>query len=362
MHPRSWNPRLRPHLNTIKPSPHQYGFKNIVTPESCQMVIDQLKLKEKYPNSEGRLNIVDVFSGYGLLSSMINYELKPKNHLIIDDTKENLQIWQHRLAFLEERTGNQENFRYFKNDGHSWGTYDNLVGKDKFLEPEFQSRDKIHHELLIVGNLTSSKFGESLFAQWIMCCAYQNWLQKYGRVRMVLLVPEPTALKFLGGPNFPKRNRSALKRDMFTESKLIAVSDSAYETRRVAGELYDPNLLVRDQPVVIPSGSILPANSDLAVVEIVPRDMPLVDVHAFEYLTQIFMYRSTNTVMMSLRILAPGADTDLAPLIPKELLNKTARQLSRDDLSFLLKVYNSWAFRPLYEDTLNFLSEETRSF
>lgn len=293
---------------------------------------------------------------------MINYELKPRNHLIIDNTKENLQIWQNRLAFLQEETGNAENFKFFKMDGHSWETYDQIITEDKVIEPSFQPRDKVHDELLVIGNLTTAKFGESLFAQWMMCCAHQNWLQKYGRVRMILLVPEATALKFLLGPNFFRRNRSAIKREMFTDSTLIAVSDSNGEARKIAGESYDPNRLISDQPVVIPGGSTLPANSDMAVVEVVAKDMPLMDVLAFEYLTQVLMYKSTNTIQSSLLIVAPGAVEDLGPLIPTEILNKTAKQLTREDLKILFDIYNSWAFKPQYEDTVNFFSEETRSF
>lgn len=359
---RSLNPRLIPHFEALPRTTHQYGFKNIVTPKVCQEVIDRLQLRQKYPNSKGNLDIVDVFAGYGLFSTMVNYELKPKNHLIIDGTKDNEKIWKNRLSFLEKSTGNAENFRYFNNDGHSWETYDHLFKELKVIQPSVQPRSKIHDELLILANISSNKFGESLFAQWIMCCAYQNWLQKYGRVRMVLLVREATALKFLSGPNFSKRNRASLKRDMFTDMQLVAVSDILVDSKGIAGDSYDPNLLIKDQPLVLPNSSVLPVGGDLAVVEVVPKELPDIDVNAVEYLTQVFMYKSSNTVKESLNILAPGADSDLGSKIPSEILEKTAKQLSKEDMDHIYNVYNNWAFKPSYEDTLNFFSEETRNF
>lgn len=360
--PRSLNPRLVPHFDAIPRSSHQYGFKNIVSAAACQQIIDRLNLKQKYPNSQGKLNVVDIFSGYGLLSSMINYELKPKSHIIIDGTKENQKIWTNRMSYLEKTTDNAENFKYYNLDGHAWETYDQIFKKDKAIELEPQPRDHVCDELLIVGNISSGKFGESLFAQWIMCCAYQNWLQRYGRVRMILLVRESTTMKFLAGPNFPKRNRAALKRDMFTDVKLIAVSDTQVDSIGTAGEGFDPNLLIREQPLILTGSSVLPVGGDLSVVEVIPKHIPALDVNAVEYLTQVFMYKASNTVKESFNILAPGAEEDLGSQLPLEILNKTARQLSREDLLAIYEVYNNWAFKPSYEDTINFFAEETRNF
>lgn len=359
---RSLNPNLAAHFKTVPKSSHQYGLKNIYSPETCQKIIDAAGLAEKYPNSQGRLNIVDVFAGYGLLSSMLNWELKPKNHIVIENTKDNAAIWRNRVDYLQKTTGNQENFRFHNMDGHAWETYDTLMKQMKVIEPPVQSRDSIHDEFLIVANLTSSKYGESLFAQWIKCCADCNWLQKYGRVRMLLLVRESTTLKFLAGPNCPKRNRAALKRDVYTDSKLIAVSDTQPDAIGTAGEQFDPNLLIKDQPIILPSSSILPIGGDLSVVEVVPKNLHDLEVSEIDHLAQVLMYKASYTVKEALVALAPGADEDLGNKLPSHILAKTARQLSAEDLLTIYEVYHSWPFKPTYEETLSFLTEETRTF
>ncbi|KAM9889807.1 hypothetical protein OXX79_011878 [Metschnikowia pulcherrima] len=360
---RSLNPVLKANFNAVPRSNHQYGFKNLSRADVCQQVLDHVNLPQKYPHSKGNLDIVDIFAGYGLLSTMINYELKPRNHIIIDDTRDNKSVWENRISFLEAETGNRENFKYFNLNGYAWETYDTIIEKMKTISPSTQPRSQIHDELLIVGNLTSNKIGESLFAQWLQCCACGNWLQRYGRVRMLLLVREQTSSKFLAGPYFMKRNRSALKRDVYTDSKLVAITDAQLDSTALPGDSFDPNVLMKDQPLILSSNAVSPQGGDLSIVEVVPRsDTDKLDVHAMDYLAQVLMYRSLNTVPEGLAAIAPGAAEDLAPKLPPDLLQKFARQLTREDMIQIHDVYNNWAFKPSFEETISFFAEDTRSF
>lgn len=359
---RSFNPALAAHFKSVPRLTFQYGFKNIVLPETCQQIIDAAKLREKYPNSKGNLDIIDVFSGYGLLLTMINHELQPRNHIIVDNTKENTRVWESRIAYLQKTTGNRENFRYFNLDGYSWDSYDHIIKRDRAITPKTCPDSMVHDELLIIGNLSSNKTGESLFAQWVQCSAFGNWLHRYGRVRMLLLAREHTALKFLSGPNCHRRNRLAMRIGVYTDSRLVALSDESSDSPAVVGARYDPNVLVRDQPITLPVLSMLPSGGDLALVEVVPRaGLRDIDVSAFDYIAQILMYKSCSPLREALPALAPGGE-DLVGLLDPEILAKTVRALLREDLLRVLDVYLNWAFRPSYEDTLTFLAEETRHF
>lgn len=359
---RSFNPILKQHFKLASKAPHQYGFRSINSPEQCQAVLDKLKLKDKYPNSEGRLDIIDIFAGQGLLSTMVNYELKPRTHLVIEHNKEHVKFWQSRLEYLKERTNNAENFVFSPLDGHLWKTFDKLLVEQKIVTPKVQPRSKVHDELLILGNVSSIRTGESLFAQWLMCIAHKNWLQKYGRVRMIITGNENTVQKFFAGPNFVKRNRTSTKRAMFSDSTLIAIAEPEASTLQGAGSLYDPRLIIKDQPYLLPNSSISPTGAELAVVEIVPKDIHDVDVNEIEFLTQAMLYRLKFPIEFSLKILAPGAADDLMPLIPKEILLKKFKQLTDEDVRLLYDVYHNWAFKPSYEDTLSLYLEDSRSF
>lgn len=347
---RSFNPALQAHFKDFPRAHYQYGFRNVITRSACQQILDKLRLKEKYPNSEGRLDIIDIFSGHGLLSTMINYELKPKNHLVIDHSKEPCQVWQDRIEYLKKHTQNRENFIFSPLSGYFWSTYDKLITEDKIVSPSFQPRSKIHDELLIVGNLTSSKYGELLLAQWLMCVGFQNWLQKYGRVRMVITAPEETATKFLAGPLYKKRNRTAMKRAVLTDAHLIAVTKP--QTVRSAGFGYDPRLLIKDQPALLPSSAVAPSTSRLAVLEFVPKDIDYIDTQELSYVTQALALRLNTLVLETLSLMAPGAATDLAPLIPKETLKKNFREITDDEIMMIYNAYHNWAFKPKFEETL----------
>lgn len=321
-----------------------------------------MDLKQKYPNSEGNLDIVDVFSGSGLFSTMLNYELKPRNHIILEKEKNNVNVWNSRMEYLKTHGNNKENFRFFELDGYDWKTYKKLIDKYHVLSPEKQDRSKIHDQLLIVGNLSSSTNGESLLAQWIQCCAHQNWIQKYGRVRMFLFVRNASSLKFLSSSTFSKRNRAALKRDIYTESRLIAVSDSTDPNELSPGEAYDPQVLFQDQPLVLHKASVAPTSGDLSVIEIVPRaDLQNLDVHDVDYLCQVLMYKSHLATIDSLSIVAPGAAEDLSGKISKEILQKKPRNLTREEFLEIYDAYSTWAFKPPFHDTIDIFMEDHRS-
>lgn len=355
------NPALVDYFKKIGFPKYQYGYRHIARPLVCQDILKKLDLKPEYPDLK-KLDIIDIFSGFGLFSTMINYQLKPRNHIIVEEGKENVKIWKERIKYLEEKTGNSENFKLYPKNGYNWGTYESMINDDKLISPNHLLRDKPSDELLIIGNLTPLKFGESLLAQWIMCSAYRNWLQKYGRVRMVCFVPDVTAQKFLSGIHFHKRNKSAIKRELFTDSRLIAIVESLNSQFEPDGYEYDPNLLVKDQPVVIPSRAILPPNTLLAVIEIIPKDIPLLDFDLFEYILQILMYRSTGKLSEALLQFSPGALTDLGPKIPSALLNKSPRNISKEEFLFLFDVIDKWAFKPSLVDTLGIIQEETKNF
>lgn len=355
---RSWNPALAEFFKGQLPR-FQYNFKHLARPKQCQEVIDKLDLKSKYPNGT-KLDIIDIFSGYGLFSTMINYELKPRNHVIIEDTKANIGHWTERIQHLRENTGNKENFVLYPRNGYKWDTYESLI-EEKIVSPSFQERKEPHNELLIIGNVTPTKFGEPLFAQWIMCCVYKNWLQKYGRVRMLCFVPDNTAMKFMSGNAFSKRNKSSVKREMFTDAKLIALTPST-EPTEADGCGYDPRLVLKDQPVLIPLKDTLPCQSSLALLEIVPKDVSAERVETYEHITKALFYNSSQKIIDSLSHLGPGAREELGQLIPKDILQKSTKNITEEEWMEIFDAYDKWPFKPDFTDTIEFLQDESRNF
>ncbi|CCG21522.1 mitochondrial RNA polymerase specificity factor [Candida orthopsilosis Co 90-125] len=343
---RSYNPVLKKYFDKLPR--FTYGKSQLKNPEACQLLLDKLNLKPQYNSS--KLDIIDATPGFGLFSSMLNQELKPRNHILIDRNDETVKSWHRKIQTLQNNTGNKENFKFIDRDPFSWHTYSSLYKKGVIPPTDFQSYDKMHEELLIIANWTGTK-DEATIAQWIGCCSYRNWLMKYGKVRMILFVPSVTAMKFLSEPGFRKRNRTALKRDLYTDSKLIGIGQES----DVVGEGYDPRVLVRDQPVVIDKSSFI-RNSSVAVVEIMPGRYTNDAIANIEHLLSGFFVTSAS-LGDQLPKLAAGAEY-LRNLLPEKILDKRATEFTTDDVLAIADAYEKWPFKPSVEETFDIGDED----
>lgn len=336
------------------------GRKSVVDLETCQKVINKLDLKSKYPNSNN-LSIIDVFTGEGIFSTMVNYELKPRNHVIIEKHPTGVKLWKKIINHLQSETNNRENFVLYPQDGYNWLTYRSIFDQG-YASNQIKPRNMIHDEILLIANLTTPKSGESLFAQWIMCCGYKNWIQKYGRVRMICFIPKETAQKFLAGPGFKKRNKSSLKRDFITDTRLIAITDCEH-LDEPNGYDYDPNVLYRDQPIVIPSEATHPLKADFAIVEVIPKDFSSECLDENDFLTQCMFISKTKPIREALAYVAPGADEYLVPILPKEMIEKSAHELTTDEWKLVFDAYQKWPFKPsLLDTTFGVVQDELKHF
>ncbi|KAI3404406.2 MTF1 [Candida oxycetoniae] len=334
---RSVNPALKEFYTQVPRS--VYGKTQLISQNSCQKLLDKLNLQDKYKRS--KLDIIDANPGFGLFSSMLNFELKPRNHILLERTEESLKGWKSKIEHLQNVTGNVENFKLCNHDPFRWNTIDYLYQNNLIPPINVQPRDKVHDELLIVANW-SNPDSEFIVAQWLGCCGNRNWFMKYGNVRMLLFIPSESARKFLALPGWRKRNRTALKRDFFTESRLIGIGCDG-----VIGEGYDPRLLVRDQPVVIEKSARLRAK-ELALVEFIPGKYTIDSIEPIEHLLSQF-YCTKVTLGELLPKLAPGAEY-MSRYLSQELLNKSAFEFTTDDALAIASAYERWPFKPSIEE------------
>lgn len=343
---RSVNPALG-----ISSKLSKYGGRRfIVDPEACQSIINKLNLREKYPNNKN-LTILDVFTGEGSLSSMINYELKPKKHYIIEKFAASIKYWKERIELLENKTNNVENFELIERDGHNWQLYDDLITQGK-ISNEIKSRDSIHSEILLLANLTIDRSGESLCAQWIMCCGHRNWLQRFGRVRMILLVQQDTAAKFLSGPKFFRRNKSAVKFDLLTDSKFVAISPSDSTIDR-----YDPNVIFKDQPVLVDPSSTRPVKSELCLIEVEPNNETAKMIDECEPLLRALFIGKSKPLRATIHYVAFGANEYFLKVLPDYILDKAPTAMLNEDWHIVFEAWDNWAFKPEYADKFDMVEE-----
>lgn len=320
-----------------------YGRTHLRNTLASQTIIDKLDLKSQY--KPGKFDIIDANPGYGLFSTMLNYELEPRNHILIENKERCCSTWKDIINKLDT-LGYHHNFKLYERDPYEWQSYTDLIQRDKLIQPQIKSFDKLNDELLVIANWAGEK-DESTIAQWIGCCGDRNWLMRYGKVKMVIFMPLATAKKFVGLAGFKKRRRTGLKVNMFTESKLIAFSN----TDAVYGEGFDPRILVRDQPALLEKTSAI-RNGEFAVVEISPGKMTSSMIANVEHLLlPIFM--GHKPLRESIPIFAPGAEY-LYQLIPESVLDKASFELEPEDIVILSEAYEKWPFKPKIEELYDF--------
>ncbi|KAG7665533.1 MTF1 [[Candida] subhashii] len=331
---------LNPALGAVKSS-LAYGFSSITNPELGQAIIDKLDLKSKYPDGS-KLEIVDCESGTGFLSTMINYELKPRKHVIIDNRRYTAQSWRNTIKHLKETTGNVENFHFLNANMAVWSIFTEMI-RDKTIQPRKIPLARENDELLIIGNCTNGS-GELHLANWINCCGNGNWLMRYGKVRMIVYSRTNTIDKFFNEPGFHLRNRSALKRELFTDYKLIAIPEG-----KPHGSQFDPRVLYRDQPLLMHKKDT--SGPEFGIVELVQNGRRFSQIESIEpYLSMMFQ-RKFYYIKDFLHILAPGAEA-LAEYLPKEILEKRPLDLVPEDILKFEECYQKWPFKPPISDII----------
>ncbi|KAA8902760.1 hypothetical protein DIURU_002656 [Diutina rugosa] len=350
---RSFNSAIAP-FTAAKPR----GLPSIISPEKCQVLIDRLDLQSKYP--KGKTDVVEVFSSNPLLGSMINMEIQPRRHYLVEHARNQLKTWKQMVDTLNKTTGNQEHYQIYHADAYQWPTYTNLLENE--IKPQMQDRSRPHDELLLLANLSSPTFGESLWAQWLQCGIYRNWLHRYGRVRMLLLVPELSAQKFTSYPYSLRRNRTTVKFEMYASLKLHAITGNPKKMTSFSypGEGYDPRRILDDQPIILEPADVSSPKAQLAVIEMIPHDVdPHLDHELYSHILQQFFSSRDQQLVDILPRVAPGAE-DLAPQLG-ELAYLTARDLSLEQWQNVFGVFDSWPFKPSDLDFLDLEISDRRT-
>ena len=68
-----------------------------------------MDLTSKYPDAANSLEVVDIYSGNGLFSSMMNYELQPKNHVMLETLMNALKTFHDLKELLNNDPANDGN-------------------------------------------------------------------------------------------------------------------------------------------------------------------------------------------------------------------------------------------------------------
>ncbi|CDR44367.1 CYFA0S14e02278g1_1 [Cyberlindnera fabianii] len=326
-------PQIRKYLNT--------SF--LTNPKIATKIADSLNY-----NYNGKdLSILDVYSGNMLMSCALHNALRPNQHLLLEPRLAfSKHIDDHITSLSSSDSTSSHTMEHLKLNPFNWSTYLELTDpKTGILQPGKETRDHIHSKLLMTGYIHE----EGLLMQWLACMGNQNWIQRFGNVRMLLWVPEASAIKVLAGAGAAARHKCSLVRETFSDTRLLATTD----TPKLAKDAFDKTTLREGKTLVIDADDF--SGSPMSLLEINPKDHSIEDVYSWDFVTKNLMILRTKTVAESVRNLGAGAGEYFDDKLPRELMKKRVKDLVADDFVHITRVFDLWAFKPddLWESTID---------
>ena len=164
--------------------------------------------------------ILDAYPGAGIWSAALYNTLKPVNHVMLEPV---VGFQKYLKPLIEDSAKESElNVHLRSEDPFRWSTFTDLA-KEGVFQPRSAPRDQINPFLLYTANLTSIQ-GEQLCVQYLNCIMNQNWIQQYGRVRLLLWVRHTTASKLLGRAGGKHRQRVSVQTEACSDTRLVISS------------------------------------------------------------------------------------------------------------------------------------------
>ena len=310
-----------------------YKSSFLVNPAVYEKIFDKLQLQKTYGDCK-ELKVLDIYPGPGQQSLIFNEKFRPKQHLLMDDRPKFTKFWKNHLQSSHLQMSTLNPF--------DWESYLMLIDYQKIFQPEKQPRSHINDKFLVMANVTDKKY-EGLIMQWYNCIGQKNWLQRYGRVKMLIWVPTSTAIKLLAKPGFKARSRASLVAETFTESSLIAMTDDT-EVKKM-----DPEVMQEHNPILINHNDTVPNKKlkiPMALLSVSPRDFN-VDKENWDYVTKQLMIQKITPFKDSVESLGPGGkDYFIKQINSDEFMERSPGSFTAQEYIKLTDIFSKWPFKP----------------
>ncbi|KAL6950864.1 hypothetical protein ACO0QE_000146 [Hanseniaspora vineae] len=340
----------------------------------------RLNLKDKYPH-RGETKILDLYPGLGFPSLALYETLNPKQQLLLDTNEKfnefidkNLQMVKtaqqpsksdgNKFKYYHTQIPELSNMQHAHLNPYQWATYSTITNNDiatnKTVNPEKaiflpsqKNTDKLHDEFLIHGNLTglvcARYSGEALLMQLYGCVHRKNWMQRFGRAKMLFWVREATALKLIARPGDVGRSKASLIAETFTNTSLVAVNKNTVENPKSKRYALHPELIAKHNPVIFSDDEAKIVTEDkerIALIEIDPVTFPSFDFEQWDYVTRQLFVLHNHPLTASISTLGPGAKEWILPRLPKEWHDLKPTQLSKEAFLKIYEIFSKWPFKP----------------
>lgn len=201
---------------------------------------------------------------------MVHEKVKPSRHILLEPNK----AYNERLKRIlidnppvpPPARGPKCETTLLNLDGYEWNTYSEIISK-RLLDPKtLPPSQGVNTDILFIANLLLKGLdGERFLTQIIEATIPNQWLHRYGRIRMLVWVPDSVKVRFL--PRMMKdRTRTAVINELCTDTRELAgekwvpQGTSAQELETAYKSLID-NLAKLKNPRTKPEAILPPASA-----------------------------------------------------------------------------------------------------
>lgn len=164
------------------------------------------------------------------MSQILNELVQPSRHILLEPNQSFHPYLHEKLVKNSPSKGMYDCDTHISAlDGYNWESYYKLV-EDKILEPVMvPPSEGLNTSLLFVGNLLMKGIdGDRFLAQIVEAIGMGHWIHRYGRVRMLLWVPDSFKIRFL--PRVMKeRSRMSVTTQICADVTELAGEEAYYE-------------------------------------------------------------------------------------------------------------------------------------
>ncbi|KAK6349958.1 Mitochondrial transcription factor 1 [Orbilia brochopaga] len=202
------SPLLEDLIDAKIPVPKNSSKSCIIGEDKCEEIFDTFDFSE-YKGCQ----ILDFNPGFGIFSRALNKAVKPSKHL----------LFEPEAAFepLLSKVCNDRSFKLIQKDMYYWDTFDELVNQGTISPKKMSREDGLNTSILVTGFLQKDVRGDRFMAQIIDAIGKQDWVFRYGRVKLLIWVDGEVAARYIPR-SFGRRNRPAVLAEAFTDIREIA--------------------------------------------------------------------------------------------------------------------------------------------
>ncbi|KAK9432495.1 ribosomal RNA adenine methyltransferase KsgA/Erm [Lipomyces doorenjongii] len=312
---------------------------NMVNYEKSEEILKYLKLNEDYNKN---FELIDCYPGCGVWSRALHKHLEPKVHVMLESF-DNYYSW-NKDGYNRDLSAS----KVIQVDPYKWKVY-NLLERYGAYKPEHVPFDQVNKSLLYTGQFTTAQGGQ-LLSQFITCIAYRNWIQKFGRIRMLLWVRDTAAFRAVATPEEPSRGKLSALVSLYADIDVVAASDANDFKRQdtKTGRFLERIPALRNAPIKFSVDDTF-MKGPLVLLDVKPKEQreweSEISAHEMEYVLRNLFITPKMQLRTSINTLGAGAGEYFESRLG-HLYNKTTHQLAPDEFVEIFQEFKVWPYKP----------------